>query len=189
MTGLTSKDYAYLILLKMAGREIDNKEMEELYGIRLVSPDYERLNSDGYVESTTPRGRAYRHRLSPKGEKLLDGDLVIDSNKKDPLARVLPLLHDLYRKAPTAPTVTGRIRAAYADLSATHGDWVRLADLRDSLADVPRADLDRALKALHRESDVRLEPEPHRHRIGPADRDAALTIGGEERHKLAIGMP
>ncbi|GAA1032234.1 hypothetical protein GCM10009557_30090 [Virgisporangium ochraceum] len=192
MTDLSPKDYAYLFLLKLAGGEIDNKEMERRFGIRLVSPDYITLNNSGLVESQTPRGRSYRHRITRQGEKLLDGKLEIKSTKFDPLARVLPMLHDLFREAPPAAPddrpLHDRVRAAYPGLAGT-GEWVRLADLRTALADVSRDDLDRALSALHKEPDVRLEPEVNGQKITPADRSAALRIGGEDRHKLAIGMP
>jgi hypothetical protein len=35
---------------------------------------------------------------------------------------------------------------------------------------------------------VWLEPEVHGHRIDAKLRDAAVRIGGEDRHKLAIGQ-
>ena len=72
-------------------------------------------------------------------------------------------------------------------MASKPGAWVDLTALRGQLADVPKADLDRALKAMLRDDDVRLEPEPFGHRVGDAERQAAVHIGGEDRHKLAIG--
>lgn len=199
MTDPTAKDYAFLFLFKLAGGEVTNKQVEQLFGIKLSKNDYLRLNAGGWVKSETPRGRPYWHRLTPLGEKLLDGELVIASTKYDPLSRVLPILHELYRKAPAttpaAPPPDGRplkerIRSAYAELTdAAGGEWVRLADLRQKLAGISKRDFHTALKELFREPDVRLEPEPNSHRIKATDRDAAVTIGGEDRHKMAIEMP
>src|SRR5690349_10031749 len=163
MTDLTPKNYAYLLLLRKAGGEITNAEMEKLYGFKLLSPNWEPLNGSGWVE--TRKSRSLVHRLTRQGEKVLDGDMEIQSTKNDPLARVLPMLHDLLRKAPAVTPLSDRIRAAYGELCR---DWVQLADLRRALADVPRDDLDRTLRALYRNSEVRLESEPHRHRITPA---------------------
>jgi hypothetical protein len=36
--------------------------------------------------------------------------------------------------------------------------------------------------------DVNLEPEPNQKTLKPEDRRAAVRIGGEDRHLLAIGM-
>jgi hypothetical protein len=74
------------------------------------------------------------------------------------------------------------------ELAAAPGDYVNLTDLRPLIDDVSKADLDKALIRLHDASDVRIEPEPFGHRIGPAERSAAVHIGGEDRHKLAIGL-
>lgn len=81
----------------------------------------------------------------------------------------------------------GRIRAAYAQLAAP-GTWVALTAIRPLFTDVPKSELDRALVRLLAAPDVRLEPEPFGHRIGAQERQAAVHIGGEDRHKLAIGL-
>jgi hypothetical protein len=62
---LTSADYAYLVILQAEGREISNSEMHESYEVRLTSPDYEKLNADGYVASETKR-RPYRMSSPPR---------------------------------------------------------------------------------------------------------------------------
>lgn len=84
-----------------------------------------------------------------------------------------------------------RIRDVYAELAETgagpKGRWIDLADLREQLGDLPRAEVDQALRGLIDDDRVRLEPEPHRHRLGDRERDAAIRIGGEDRHKLWIG--
>src|SRR5690606_29347850 len=82
---------------------------------------------------------------------------------------LLALLHALHRgftarpdltpKQFFAPTVQaepvagaadteGQIRKAYGQLSHRPGDWVPLADLREHLAHLGRAEVDRALESL-----------------------------------------
>ncbi len=63
---------------------------------------------------------------------------------------------------------------------------VSLADLRDKLAGVPAAAVDAALKQLVRQPDVVLIPETDQSSLNPRDRQAAVRIGGEYKHLLAI---
>lgn len=77
------------------------------------------------------------------------------------------------------------IRNAYAKLAAKPGDWVSLADLRDQL-NIPRADVDIALKSLNRQSGVSLIPESEQSGLTQRDRDAALKLGGQMKHNIAI---
>lgn len=193
---LTPTDYAYLIILKAAGREISNNEMGEQYGVRLQSPDYAKLNGLGYVLSQTKR-RPYTHILTKEGEKFLTGSLPVAKAKgsKRPTreemlwAAMVAQHNDLPRIKDTPKRgLDERIRAAYATVADGSGDWVSLAKVRPLLADVSKANVDKALEQLLDASDVRIEPEPNRHRIGRADREAAVRIGGEEMHKLAIGL-
>ncbi|MFI7543494.1 hypothetical protein [Actinoplanes sp. NPDC049599] len=203
---LTSADYAFLIILKAEGREISNTEMNKLYEIRLVSPAYEKLNAAGYVSSETKR-RPYRHVITEKGAQELADPLAIDEDhaeegekrtarEKQLWAAVVAQQNQIVRLLARSSTAAvpgppanldGRIRAAYTILADEPGDYVDLTELRPLLGDVTKADVDKALVRLHDAPDVRLEPEPFGHRIGAAERSAAVHIGGEDRHKLAIG--
>jgi hypothetical protein len=203
---LTPTDYAFLILLKIEGREISNNELAELHGVRLIGPSLARLNGAGYVLSETKR-RPYRHALDPKGAKVLDlpwklaedgaeGKENKRNEKEQQLWAALSALHNHYRHAGDggpAPVHDGRalderIRSAYADLAAEPGAWVSLSRLRPLFGDVSKAELDKALGHLLDAPDVNLEPEPNQKTLKPEDRRAAVRIGGEDRHLLAIGM-
>ena len=201
---LTSAEYAYLIILRAEDREISNSEMDELYGVRLKSPEYAKLNADGYIVSRT-RPSPYRHVITAKGVRALAEPLTLEqgrvaagekrSAKERELywAAVLALQKLLLRspaKVDRVPPVdlAGRVRAAYAELAEAPGRWITLTGLRALLADVSKAELDKTLEQMLDSPDVQLEPEPFGHRIGPAERRAAVLIGGEDRHKLAIGL-
>jgi hypothetical protein len=205
---LTPADYAFLIILKIKGCEISNTELFKEYGVRLLSPDYEKLNASGYVVSQTDR-RPYKHVLTKEGEKFLEGPLVVVRSEPEakeakrtarerPLWAALAALHNdhLRSEAPADKEGAGslqqdlgdRIRIAYATLVNGPGEWVSLSKVRPLLCDVSKADLDAAFRQLLDAPDVRIEPEPNRHRIDRAEQEAAVRIGGEDRHKLAIGL-
>lgn len=89
---------------------------------------------------------------------------------------------------PSAADVEGRIRAAYAELAGEPGAWVSLTRLRPRLSDVPRTEFDEALRRLNRHADVNIIPESNQKMLADADRDAAVRIGEQDKHLLAIGV-
>lgn len=84
--------------------------------------------------------------------------------------------------------VENLIREAYHELARVPGDWVGLADLRDRLHHVDRATVDEALRAMVRQKLVRLVPNANTKGLEARDRAAALRIGGEDHHSIAIGQ-
>lgn len=191
---LTPSDYAILLLLKNEKHEVSNTDLDHRYGFRLTGALYAKLNGLGYVISNTQQ-RPYRHLLSSKGVKALAGPLTVDEEQVDATEKrnfrervlwaALTLAHR--GEAPQSPGLEERIRAVYAEVAAP-GEWVDLTKIRPLLPDVAKSDLDIALEKMLDAPDVRLDPEVHRHRIDKAAREAAVRIGGEDRHKLAIGM-
>jgi hypothetical protein len=214
MAELSSVDYSFLAILKLEDREISNTEMDQKYGFRLVARPLQRLLAAEYVY-TNKEHAPYRHIITKAGIKALATQWGIDDDyaakgerrtlrDRQHWAGIVALQNLLAIATGAAPvaavhggpatTITeepvdldGRIRSAYAKLASTPGAWVNLTALRGHLADVPKAELDKALKAMLRDDDVRLEPEPFGHRVGDEERRAAVHIGGEDRHKLAIG--
>ncbi|MFF5287815.1 hypothetical protein [Paractinoplanes globisporus] len=202
---LTPSDYAILLLLRNEDREISNTELDEIYGFRLTGSLYAKLNGLGYIISNTQH-RPYRHLLSSKGVKIVGRPLEIDeaqvdaTEKRTIKERILwAALAAEHRKNADAPAVDKtpapdtrsldeRVRDAYDQVSVRAGEWVDLTAIRPLLPDVPKAELDRALEKMLDSPDVRLDPEVHRHRLGKEEKAAAVRIGGEDRHKLAIGL-
>ena len=87
-----------------------------------------------------------------------------------------------------ADTLTGRIRSAY--LNASQGAWnkrVHLHELRRILNDVPRPELDQTLLNMQSNAELMLFGLDDKQEITPADRSAAIQIGGEPRHVLRMG--
>ncbi|MEV1075702.1 hypothetical protein [Micromonospora parva] len=86
-----------------------------------------------------------------------------------------------------AAEVEALVRSAYRDLATAPGAWVGLADVRDRLADTDRATLDAALRAMVGREDVRIIPVANTKSLTARDRAAAVRIGNEDNHALAIG--
>lgn len=87
---------------------------------------------------------------------------------------------------PSPAEVDDRIRIAYAKLATEPAGWVSLADLRGLLGDVPRPDVDGALKRIAVQSGVRLIPIANLKSLSAQDREAAVRFGGEDNHAIAI---
>ncbi|MER6824491.1 hypothetical protein ABT352_00680 [Streptosporangium sp. NPDC000563] len=89
--------------------------------------------------------------------------------------------------APVALDVEQRIRAAYRKLATEPGAWVSLTRLRPLLGEVPRATVDETLIRMNRMSnDVNIIPEANQKTLSQKDRDAAVTMGEQEKHLLKI---
>ena len=82
--------------------------------------------------------------------------------------------------------VAALLRKAYDTLTAGRGEQVSLADLRRAAGELPRADVDEALRALSRESDVYIDPESDQKNLTDAERSAAVSIGNQDKHKIRI---
>ena len=87
----------------------------------------------------------------------------------------------------TAAPVGERVRGAYFDLAENPGDLVALSLLRARLADVTRADLDHILREMDRRREIHLDPDPSRNSLPQHALDAAIVVGGEEKHLITIG--
>ncbi|MEU7585581.1 hypothetical protein AB0A95_04690 [Micromonospora sp. NPDC049230] len=87
----------------------------------------------------------------------------------------------------TATDVEALVRTAYRELATAPGAWVGLADVRDRLADTDRASLDAVLRTMVGREDVRIIPVANTKSLTARDRAAAVRIGNEDNHALAIG--
>jgi hypothetical protein len=89
--------------------------------------------------------------------------------------------------------VENRIRAAYRTALARKANqsnrWVGLADIRAELGDLDRAEVDRALTGFVHQPGAYLESEMNQSALTPADREAAVRVGGENNHFLRLDDP
>jgi len=85
--------------------------------------------------------------------------------------------------------VENRIRAAYREVGTDH---VMLSDLRRKLGDLPRSDVDAALTRMNRgdydgPGDPVVVPQSNQKALTQADRDAAIHVGGQDKHAISFG--
>jgi hypothetical protein len=82
--------------------------------------------------------------------------------------------------------LTARVEAAYHALAPSRGEFVKLTEVRERLADIPPPALDAALAAMFTARRVNLIPQSNQQALTAADRESALRIGGEHKHLISI---
>lgn len=202
MRELGIKQRAALLTLMAEAREVSNNELAELAGFRLDGDERRGLNALGLVTSAQPRRNLpYNHKLTDAGWAWCVSELTAGAPPRaqsaggalyavlGSLARFLERsglrLHEVFEAGELAIDV--RVRAAYAKLAPEPRAWVGLAALRDALDGESRAEVDQALHRLNRAADVNIIPESNQKVLTQEDRAAAIRIGGEDRHLVAIG--
>lgn len=210
---LTVPETAVMLTLMAEAREVSNPELKQRYGLTLDGRSRIRLNDLRYVSSRR-QGRAFAHQLDDRGFRWCADQMGADvpakvgtaggalyailANLPRHLDRSGISLGELFARVETPPAPTAapsaapvdpetRIRAAYADLAREPGGWVSLTRLRVRIDDVARTELDRALTRMNRQPDVHIVPESNQKSLSLADREAAVSIGDQDKHLLAIG--
>jgi hypothetical protein len=207
---LTPTESAILVVLMSENRDIRNPDLKEHFGFELKKPSRDKLNRLNYVQTTT-EGRVMVHRLGDAAWDRFQEPLNFDGARPRAFGAALGALlaavqRDLQRnnrslamafapemaEPPPRPVagvdIDGRIREAYTATASAPRAWVSIADIRRKLGDVDRADLDAALRRLERESDVNIVPESNQKALSDEDRRAAVIIGDQPKHFLAIGV-
>jgi hypothetical protein len=204
---LGHKQTAAMFALLALGREVPNPELKEIAGFTLDSKERVDLNKRGYVTSEK-RGRALAHTITEEGIAWCRGE--IDQRMSPPPRPRSLMVHSFYLLLGTfndylqrekldvtdvftqqhidlgSEEIEKRIKAAYRTLAGKSHDWVGLVDLRPLLGAVVTERVDEVLKELSRTGRISLVPESNRKALGTADHKAAIRIGGEDNHLIAI---
>jgi hypothetical protein len=213
---LSLTQISVLSALMVEARELSNHDLLELTGSSLTGEDRRRLVAGGLVEERregrayhfqlSAHGWAtgltvLAEQSRGKGAAATTVRMLLTGVNKALAARGIDAktffgtAHQAAAPADAAPaepavpdvdTVEDRIRAGYAKLATEPAGWVSLADLRELLDDIPRAELDTALKWMAVQPGVRLIPVANLKSLSTRDREAALRFGGEENHAFAI---
>ncbi|MFG1845353.1 hypothetical protein [Micromonospora carbonacea] len=212
---LTASESAILVVLMAEAREVLNTELRERYNLDVRKPQRDKLTRLHYVASRKS-GSTYALQLDDKGWVRMQSDLDFALRGASALGAALTALQanlrgrvlsrsgcatlaelfavtDVRASAPTAAAdpagaLAARVVSAYRALADAPGAWVSLRRLRPFFADVPREDLDEALRRLSRSEGVALAPESNQKTLTGADLAAALRLGGQDNHLLAIGV-
>ena len=207
---LKGTQQAVLLVLMAEARPVRNPDLAAL-GPELKKPTRDGLVRKGLIEVAT-ENRAMVLELTDKGwatcAKLFGADTPDrPSGQGKALYTVLRALRRYFDRADLAPgdvflplddralegepdvlgdQVEEKVRAAYVRLAAREGGWVDLVRLREGLPDVSRHDLDAALTRMYRIPGVSLIPEENQKVLTDGDRAAAVSIGDQDKHLIAI---
>ncbi len=212
---LTPKEAAFLVLLLAEGRAISNTEVISEYGFKLDKRHREKLNKLGYIESVKEGREPYLHHLTDSGWARCYEPLNLESPQARAQGAALgalmqavlrhlervqlsladfavgdadaPLESDDIAEVDDGADLGDRIRHAYDALASRQGEWIGLGPLRAAVPGVDREELDQALRRLEQADDVAIVPESNQKTLSTSDREAALWIGGQHKHFLAIG--
>jgi hypothetical protein len=210
---LTASESAILIVLMAEAREVLNTELQELYGLDVRKTQRDKLTERKYIASKKS-GRTYALQLADEGWVRVQDDLDFKLRGAGALGAALAALQNNLRDRVLARAscanlgelfalndIRGaesdhgseaalriRIVGAYEALADKPHAWVSLRRLRPFFPDVPRSTMDGALAELSREDGVNIVPESNRKTLTEADVEAALDLGGQENHLLAIGV-
>jgi hypothetical protein len=193
---LSMREQAALLALMAAAREMTNAELHATVGLRIDGQTRVRLNEQKLVESRKD-GQAYVHELTndgwewcravlsaprPEGSTYVGGVLYsILSGLDRYLQRSDGSISSVFR-----PDVEAQIRGAYFRAGRKPGTWVKLAAIRSRIDGVPREEMDAAFGRMMRKPGVHLISQADQKALTEDDRQAALIIGGEPKHLLAI---
>lgn len=193
---------AALMVLMLENGPMPNTDLVNEHRVRLTPAERDRLNDDGLLQSTKV-SRSFLHRITDKGVDWCVRDLVDGEapSRSGPVARVQALLLrrfvEYHQERGTLAEALGTgvgktesleksIRTAYFGLAAGPQDWVRLATLRPRLDGAARDEVDATLTTMTKTGTVHLVPDSNRKALTDADRAAAIRIGGEDKHLMAI---
>lgn len=208
---LTGTQQAVLLVLMAECRAVPNPELEKL-GPRMDKEAREKLNDKGLVESSRP-GRSWVHELTddgwatcrriigsdtpprPSGQgkalyTLLRGLDRYLSGADVPLSEVFATPPAAVpQAAPESSPVADAeqlVREAYARLAQRPGGWVALVRLRAEIPQLPHVELDAVLRRMYSIPGVHLIPEENQKVLTGDDRSAAVAIGDQDKHLIAI---
>jgi hypothetical protein len=209
---LTGTEQAVLLVLMAEARPVPNPELTRL-GPELKKDRREDLNRKGLIESVLV-GRSYVHELTDDGWALCRDIIGADAPRgaTGHTRALYTVLRSLKRyltsadvppaevfsaaagEAPPAPDTPADaapsdeqlVHDVYGRLAGQPGDWVALAQLRAELPDVAHRDLDDTLRRMYRKPGVHLIPEENQKVLDEHDWQAAVVIGDQHKHLIAI---
>jgi hypothetical protein len=213
---LSARERAVLFALLSAARKLSNAELEALIGIRLEGKERRKLNDLKLVESEKPGRWFVHELSDAGWRWCSDELAAGAAGRPTSLERSLYLLLGMFERYMTAARLsladvasldlkarpagrhkrrdtaegdgdlTVRVEATYRALAPRPGEFIKIGEVRERLADIPRSVLDATLETMFTARRVNLIPQSNQQALTAADRESALRIGGEHKHLLSI---
>ncbi|MGC7102506.1 hypothetical protein ACPZ19_48220 [Amycolatopsis lurida] len=193
----TDNARAALTVLMLANRAVLNTELSKEHKIRLSLAERRKLIKDGLLE-TDESVRPFVHEITDEGitwcmNNLVDGEPPSRSGPQvrlvfEVMRRVVGYLQQrgLLAEALRTGDLESLIRQAYRALATAPQDWIRLARIRPKLNGADKSEVDEVLLEMMKTGTVHLAPDSNRSALTDADHAAAVRIGGEDKHIIAI---
>jgi hypothetical protein len=194
---LAPQERLALLGLMAVARSVTNAELKAAAGIELSGEPRRRLNELKLVTSEK-QGRSYVHELTESGWARCEDELSSPRPQRagsygGVLHGLLAALHyNIERGGPRLPELFKPdaellIRKAYEKLADGPATPVRLGAVRDEVdGRLSRKDLDAELIRMADQPGVHLRAVVNQQTLTDADREAAVRLGGEDRHNLQI---
>jgi hypothetical protein len=195
-----------MFALMVVARPVTNRELRDLAGVeisadvrRRADAEVNRLSGqkDEPILKDSERG-IHTYSLSGRGVAWCESALLAGrpDDAKFPSGVLYAVLESVGQHLARSgakfeeffqPDIEAWIHEAYTDLTTRRpGSWVKLSVLRSRLKNVPRDVADAALGRMIELPEVHLKNEFNQSSLNDADREAAVRIGGEDRHLLKI---
>ncbi|MCO8274647.1 hypothetical protein M1L60_29025 [Actinoplanes sp. TRM 88003] len=195
------------MVLMVEAREVLNTELKAKYGLDVRKEQRDKLARLHYVSSRRS-GRTVAIQLDDKGWVRMQSDFDFKARGAAAVGAALTALHahlrdrvlqrsgaanltELFARTEmraVAGDIGPRVVSAYHALANEPGAWVSLRRLRPFFADVPRDRVDEVLRELSDRGEANIVPESNQKTLTAADHEAALRLGGQQNHLLAIGV-
>ncbi len=117
-----------------------------------------------------------------KATEVFGEDPIFRQTQEKPSATAGVEVRDL-----TDEEIESEVLATYERLAGRRSDLVSLVKLRGNLLGIRRQSLDRVLKAMDRRRVIHLDPDSNRKALPPEAHEAAISIGGEDKHFISVG--
>ncbi|GIH02726.1 hypothetical protein Rhe02_07930 [Rhizocola hellebori] len=204
---------ALLALLLFGAEAATNTALHERFALKIAKDAREQLVSTKLITAHQGKGGAFFHTLTDKGRdrateelatqapagtsvgvRLLYAMANVLSNvmaqhgiKTDQVFGDEPAPEPGPAKTEYPQSVEHQIQSTYARLAKRRGELVSLVKLRGNLPMVPRDVLNKTLKAMDRQRTIQLDPDPNTKALPQEAHDAAIRVGGEDKHFISMG--
>jgi hypothetical protein len=194
----THERAALIVLALQENRKLSNPELRNDFGIDLRPPGRAKLKRAGLLETDETK-RPFAYTITDAGVDWCERELahIETPPRMGPLVRVAfealrrsirHLQHSGIRlvNVLNPSDLESLIRRAYDELKTKPQDWVRLAELRPKLGGAAKDEVDETLLAMMRTGLLHLAPDSDRRALTDDDHKAAIQIGNQAKHQVAI---
>jgi hypothetical protein len=192
---LGAPERAALMVLMLENRKMPNTELKDQ--VNLTKPGRGKLNKAGLIR-TDDDVRPMVHEITDEGiawclQDLVKGELPPRSTSHARvtfgLLKKFVLHHDA--RGTLVEVIRSRdleslIRSVYEELAVEPQDWIRLARIRPRLNGAEKSEVDDTLVKMMKTGTVHLAPESNTKVLTAEDHAAALRVGSEDLHLVAM---